>query len=429
VVALGLLRSTFFLADAAWVGRLGPAALEGMGASSFASWILHTLSDLVAVGLQALVARAIGAGQPGRARRLASQGMWGALALSALMVLAAGSAPQAYFGLLGFAGQDFGPSLAAGLAYLRTLLLGSPALVLFWVVHALFRGVGDTRTPMYIMAGSLALNIVLDPFLLFGLGPFPAMGVAGAALASVLTQGLGVVVGIVMLDRHGVRPRWTLPQPRMLWDLVRIGAPISLAGLGFCLVYVFLGPIVTTFGSGPMAALAVGHRIESIGYLFSVGVGTAAATLVGQNLGASKPAAAARTAELALRLVAVVLTPLALLYAAAATSLFAFFTDDPVLLAAGVSYLRIVSISVPFTGMEVLYENTFSGAGDTLPPLLITLPLTVLRIPAAWYLSTQTALGLDGVWLAIALSTVLKGIVLHLWWRRGRWQRRLGLEA
>jgi putative MATE family efflux protein len=429
VLALGLLRSAMFLADSAWVGQLGADALSGQAGASFASWILHGWGELAGIGLLALIARAVGARNDRRIQVLFTQGILLGAVLSVVAVLASGSAPALYFRLLGYVGEAFAPSLSAGEDYLTVLMQGAPTLVFFLIIHATFRAIGDTRTPLAITVVVVALNIGLDPVFMFGLGPFEALGVRGAALATVISDGIGAVIGFALLARRGVAPLLTGPDLRLIGAILRISAPMAVAGIGFSLVYVFLGPIVTAFGPEPMAALGVGHRIESVSYFFCVGVGTATATLVGQNLGASTPERAARTVQVAEKLLYKGLIPVSLVYLVAAPVLFSFFTDDPYLASSGTAYLRTVALVTIFMGWEVLFESAYSGAGDTLPPTLVTLPLTALRIPMAWALVEYTSLGLNGIWIAIAVSTVAKGIWLRAMFKRGRWKRKLGLDV
>lgn len=429
VLALGLLRSTMFLADSAWVGLLGPDALSGQAGASFAAWIMHSWGDLAAVGLLALIARAVGANATERLGKLLTQGLWLAVALSVGLVAASDSIPTVYFRLLGYAGNDFGPSMQAGKAYLQMLMLGGPTLVFFLVIHATFRALGDTRTPLAISVVAVIINIVFDPILMFGVGPIPALGIEGAALATVISDGVGAIIGIVVLARRGIKPSWVAPDVKLMGTILRISSPMAVAGFGFCLVYVFLGPIVTIFGPEPMAALGVGHRIESVAYFFCYGVGTAVATLVGQNLGACNPARAEQTVAAAERLMLKGLVPLSVLYVVAAPVLFSVFTDDPYVVSSGSNYLRMAGLVVVFMGWEVLFEQAYSGAGDTVPPTAVALPLTVLRIPLAWALVEWTSLGLNGVWIAIVLSTFVKGICLRAMFRRGHWKRKLGVEA
>lgn len=429
VLTLGLLRSAMFLADSAWVGLLGSDALSGQAGASFATWIMHSWADLAAVGLLALIARAVGAQAHDRVGKLLTQGLWLAALLSIGLVVTSDSLPTVYFRLLGYAGNDFGPSLQAGTAYLQVLMLGGPTLVFFLVVHATFRALGDTRTPLAISVVTVVINIIFDPILMFGVGPIPALGIEGAALATVISDGLGATIGFVVLAKRGVRPSWVAPNAKLIGSILRISSPMAVAGFGFCLVYVFLGPIVTIFGPEPMAALGVGHRIESVAYFFCYGVGTAAATLVGQNLGASDAGQAERTVAAAERLVLKGLIPLSVLYVVAAPVLFSVFTDDPYVVSSGSNYLRFAGLVAVFMGWEILFEQAYSGAGDTIPPTAVALPLTALRIPLAWALVKWTSLGLNGVWIAIVLSTFVKGICLRAMFRRGRWKRRLGVEV
>jgi len=429
VLTLGLLRSVMFLADSAWVGTLGSDALSGQAGASFASWIMHAWGDFAAVGVMALVARAVGAGSSERVRALYTQGLWLAAALGVVLVVFSASVPALYFEFLGFVGSDFGPSLTAGKEYLAMLMVGGPTLTLFLVIHAMYRALGDTKTPLAISAVAVVANIALDPVFMFGLGPVPELGVSGAALATVVSDGLAAVIGFIVLYKRGLRPRFALPSLRLSGNIVRISVPMAIAGIGFCLVYVFLGPILTDFGPQPMAALGVGHRIESVAFFLCVGIGTATSTLVGQNLGASRPDAAEVVVGLAEKVLLKGLLPLTVLFLITAPTIFSWFTDDPYFVSAGSSYLRAAALVFVFMGWEFLYEHSYSGAGLTLPPTLVSLPLTAARIPLAWAFVEWTTLGLDGVWVAIAVTTLAKGVCLRAMFRRGTWKKKTGLEV
>jgi putative MATE family efflux protein len=311
-----------------------------------------------------------------------------------------------------------------GLEYAGLLFLSAPLIFAFFVVEAAFRGRGDTMTPLKILGFALALNTVLDPLLIMGWGPVPAMGVSGAALATILSRLSGLAIAIYLLRpslSRGSRGRRG-PDARMAWRTVRIGAPMAAAGFFFCAVYVVIARITGRFGTEPLAALGIGHRVETLTYLTCVGFGTAAATLVGQNLGAGQPDRAAslvRRSLLILTLAQLAYTAVLLLLAHGIVSIF---TDDPGVIAHGATYLRIVAISQVFMGMEVLYMSAFGGAGSTMPTLAVDLPLTGMRIPLAWFLAVAVGLGPTGVWWAISLSTVAKGLALTAWWSRGTWK-------
>ena len=426
VIALGFLRSAFFLGDAWWVGHLGSAALEGLSGASFATWILHSWGDLGMVGILSLVARAAGAQNQERIRTLIGQGFMLSLCLGLLAAAGSFFLPSLYFNFVGFSHAELATARQEGIAYLTPLVLGTPFLMVHLLVHAVFRGLGNTRTPMLIMAASLVLNLVLDPLLLFGVGPFPKLGVAGAAWATIIANGIAAVIGMSLLTRSNLFRFHPTIDIRLWYQILVISAPIAFAGMGFCAVYVFLGPIVTAFGRGTMAALGVGHRVESLAYFYAYGVGQATATLVGQYLGASRPEGAWEAVRAAERLSLVVLGPLAILFLFGAPLIFSIFTDDPAFIQAGCGYLRWAALALVFMGWEMIYEEAFAGAGDTLPPTRIVLPLTVLRIPLAWVLANYTPLGLHGVWVAIALSTLSKGVFLRLSFARGGWAKRLG---
>ena len=231
VLTLGFLRSAMFLADSAWVGLLGPEALSGQAGASFASWIMHAWADLASIGLLALIARAVGAKEETRVGVVLTQGLWVALVLGAGLVFASGSLPSVYFRLLGYIGTDFGPALDAGESYLTVLMMGGPTLVFFLVVHATFRGLGDTRTPLAIAAAAVLLNLGLDPVFMFGLGPVPALGIKGAALATVTADGIGAPVGFIVLAKRGYRPRFLAPSVKLIGTILRISAPMAVAGL------------------------------------------------------------------------------------------------------------------------------------------------------------------------------------------------------
>lgn len=426
MIALGWLKSVYFLTDSYWVGRLGDAELAALGGAAFAWWMIYILCDLAAVGTHALSARHEGAGNPERIRPVLTQGLWVAGAVSVLLIVMAFPVRTLYFDLLDF-GQDTAEFIA-GSEYLGASLLGAAGLAGHAAVGAVFRGIGDTRTALWIAAVTLVANAALDPLLIWGLGPVPALGIAGAAWATAAANLAGVAVGLALLARRGLLPTLQGPRSAMMGLIVRIGGPVTISGLGFSLVYVLLGRFINDFGTEHMAALGVGHRLESVAYLFSVGLMVGAATMVGQHLGAGSPREAARSAHVAAVMCVVGMVPIAVALWVFAEPLLLLFTDDVATARAGVHYLRIQTLVLVFMGLEIVYEGGFSGAGDTMPTLVITGTLTAARIPLAWLFAYALGWGIGGVWWAIAVSTVLKGIVLPAWFSRGRWATALKQE-
>lgn len=421
MAALGILRACYFLTDSYWVGRMGPAPLAALGGSAFAWWMIVLACDLPATGAHALVARAEGAGRRERIAPILAQAAMLGLALCALLLTPAFAARGLYFDLLGFAPGSAEHLL--GQEYVGASLLGASALALYAVVGAAFRGLGQTRTALVITAGALVVNAWLDPLLIWGFGPVPALGIAGAAWATAIANAVGAAVGLALLASRGHRVRLLRPRVADLVQLVRIGTPVSASGLGFALCYVLLGRVITGFGSEQMGALGVGHRLEGMAYLVCVAFGVGAATMVGQHLGAGDAERARESAAGAARMCVLAMVPLAVVLLAFARPLFAAFTDDPATIEAGVLYLRIQALVLPLMALEEVYQGSFAGAGDTLAASIISFGWTAARVPAAWWLSHALGLGAAGVWIAIAGSTGIKGLLMWRWWRRGRWEQ------
>lgn len=419
MAALGVLRAGFHLTDSFFVGRLGPEALAALGGSAFGWWVIVLACDLPAVGAHARVARHEGAGDRARIGETLAQGLWVGLVLAALLALAY-PLRGLYFEVLGFARGS--SEHALGSEYLGAALLGASTLAASAVIGAAFRGLGQTRTALAITAFALVVNAALDPLLIWGIGPFPRLGVGGAAWATAIANAFAAGLALWLLSGRGVRLRIHRPERRELTAIATIGLPVTASGIGFAICYVVLGRAITSFGSEQMGALGVGHRLEGLAYLVCLAFGVGAATMVGQHLGAGDPLRARESARAAARTASLIMVPVTVALFVLARPLFGLFTDDPATVDAGVLYLRIQVAVLVFMALEEVYLGAFAGAGDTLAASAITFFFTAARIPVAWWLAYDAGLGVAGVWLAIAASTAIKGALLWAWWRRGRWQ-------
>jgi len=419
MAALGVLRAGFHLTDSFFVGRLGPEALAALGGSAFGWWVIVLACDLPAVGAHARVARHEGAGDRARIGETLAQGLWVGLGLAALLALAY-PLRGLYFELLGFARGS--SEHALGSEYLGAALLGASTLAASAVIGAAFRGLGQTRTALAITAFALVVNAALDPLLIWGIGPFPRLGVGGAAWATAIANAFAAGLALWLLSGRGVRLRVHRPVRGELTAIATIGLPVTASGIGFAICYVVLGRAITSFGSEQMGALGVGHRLEGLAYLVCLAFGVGAATMVGQHLGAGDPLRARESARAAARSASLIMVPVTVALFVLARPLFGLFTDDPATVDAGVLYLRIQVAVLVFMALEEVYLGAFAGAGDTLAASAITFFFTAARIPVAWWLAYDAGLGVAGVWLAIAASTAIKGALLWAWWRRGRWQ-------
>ncbi len=423
---------TFFqLIDSFWVGKIGAGALAAIGASSFMIWALFSLTALSTNGISTLVAQYTGAGKPIKARQTAGQGFLLSTLSGLILALVFFVSSSFWFGIMGLDGQVL--SLAQN--YFSIIMMGFVFSFWFSAAEAVFRGFGDTSTPMLILGMMLLVNAIIDPILIFGWFGLPALGIGGAALATVISEMTGTVLLLIFLRKKQFLPLFSVQdQPGLIHfetqtRFLQIGMPVAFNGFLFSLIYVFLTNIISRFGMGAVAAVGVCHRIEGIAWFASVGFSVAASTLVGQFLGAGQEKKARDAGWLVTFYGVLVLSVVSVLYYFFAPQLLAIFTDDPLVQAAGIEYLKIVAVFEIFLALEVIMEGIFSGAGYTLPVVLVTVPLTAVRIPLAYWLAVSYGLGTAGIWWAIALTTMLKGVLNMLLFVGGLWKKNLHLAG
>ena len=415
------LQSAFLIVDIFWVGKIGPAALAGIGMSSFIIWSIFSFIHLLSVGINAIVARRIGEGNGDEAMRVARNGLVFGVIGSAVTGLLFRLLLSPLFAVMNVPAEVE----EQGSAYMRIILLGITFTFLFFINNAIYRGMGDALTPFKILLFSVVLNAVLDPLLILGVGFFPRLGIEGAALASVISRGLGVFLGLLLLPRGTLARRelFKMPDFRLALSILKIGVPVAVSGLLFCAVYILLMRIASIFGTPALAAVGVGHKIESISFLTCLGFSAASSALVGQNLGAGNPNRAARSAWQSLGILSVPLFLFSILFFCFSDFFVSIFTSDKEVIRMGALYLTVVAVSQVFMGLEVTLEGAFGGAGNTIPPMIISIPVSFARIPLAYLLAVTYNLGFAGVCWSITLTTILKGILIAFWFSLGRWKR------
>jgi len=423
---------TFFqLVDSFWVGKIGAGALAAIGASSFMIWALFSLTALSTNGISTLVAQYMGAGKPIQARQAAGQGFILSTISGFFLALVFSMTSTFWFDIMGLDGAV----LVLAQNYFEIIMFGFVFSFWFSAAEAVFRGFGDTRTPMIILGLMLLVNAIIDPVLIFGWVGMPALGVSGAALATILSELTGTILLLIFLRKKQFLPVFKaaskpgLIQFGVQTRFLHIGMPVALNGFLFSLIYVFLTNIISRFGMGAVAAVGVCHRIEGIAWFASVGFSVAAATLVGQFSGAGQEAKASAAGWLVSFYGILVLSTVSVFYYFYAAPLMTVFTDDPVVQAIGIEYLRIVAIFEIFLALEVIMEGIFSGAGYTLPVVLVTVPLTAARIPLAWWFAIVLDIGTAGIWWAIALTTMLKGVLNTILFIAGFWKKKLHIAG
>jgi putative MATE family efflux protein len=417
------MESVFAVCDIFFVARIGIDAVATVGLTESLLTLLYAVAIGLAMATTALVARRIGEKKPEAAAVAAVQAIWLGLGIAALVGIPSWIyAPR----LLEFMGASQGV-IETGVPYTRILLGFNVVIILLYLNNAIFRGAGDPAIAMRALWIANGINLILDPCLIFGLGPFPELGVKGAAIATTIGRGTGVLFQLAML--YSGKGRISLRQAAfklklpVLFRLVRV----SLGGIGQFLIatasWVVLMRLVAPFGSAALAGYTIAIRIVVFALLPSWGLANAAATLVGQNLGAGRPERAEKAVWLTGKYNMIFLGFVTILFVATAGLMVRIFTDDPETLPIAAESLRIMSYGYMFYAWGMVFTQAFNGAGDTRTPTWINLiAFWMIQIPLAWWLSSSTGFGPRGVFWSIAIAESILTLIAAWMFRRGGWK-------
>jgi putative MATE family efflux protein len=404
--------------------------------------LLITVFMGINISTGALVARAVGARDADRACRVADQ----SLALTFIFSIVVGAlgyvASPAVLRWLGARDEV----VLLGTGYLQVTFAGLFFMCAAFVLSGVLHGAGDAMTPFYLGVLSTVFNLALNPIFIFGWLGLPAMGVSGAALATVIARIISLAYGMRMLlgGRLPVRlsVRGMRPDPGVMWRILSIGVPSSVQMVLRTLMDLALMSIVASFGTKTVAAYTIGMRIRMIGLFPSFSFGQSSAAMVGQNLGAGRPDRARRSAWTAVLMALAVSAASAAAFAVFARPIVAAFDTSPAVVEAGAYMLRVTAVGLATAAVGIVLSRSLAGAGDTISPLIVTLlVLWGFQIPAAGYLSGVGAIwgirlpfarlfepvclhGVGGVWYAITIASVFHALVLMPWFSLGRWQRK-----
>lgn len=430
IMATSLIQMAYNMTDMIWIGNLGANAVASVGAAGMYGWLSQSIATLARMGGQVNVGHRLGAGDADDAARYAQNALQLEVLLSVLfgLVMVLFTSP-----LIGFFHLNGEQVIRDAESYL--LITGG--LIIFSTLNQVFTGLitvtGNSRTPFLVTTAGLVLNIVLDPLFIFGIGPVPAMGVAGAAIATVMAQALVTLLYVLYArrDTHLLQKVRMFEKPDFskLKSIIRIGLPSAVQGALFTSISMVLARTVASFGDTAVAVQKVGGQIESISWMTADGFAAALNSFVSQNHGAGNFSRAKRGFRDALAVMSIwgVFTSLLLIFAAA--PIFRIFIREPEALPIGIDYLVILGFSQLFSCVEIMTTGAFSGFGKTLPPSITSIVLTAARVPMAMALSA-TALGLSGIWWSITISSILKGVVVLtlflLFLRRETRKRQLG---
>jgi putative MATE family efflux protein len=420
------MESIFAVVDVFFVGRLGPSAVATVGLTESLLTILYALAMGLGIGATAMVARRIGERDPDGAARAAVQALALGVAIAITIGIAGAIHAPRLLALMGASPEV----IATGTGYARVMIGGNATILLLFLGNAIFRGAGDAHVAMRVLWIANGINIVLDPLLIFGVGPFPALGVTGAAVATTIGRGTGVLIALTWLagtnGRIALARRHLRIEPAIMARITRLSLSGTLQVFIGMASWIALVRVIASFGSEAVAGYTIAVRVVLFALLPSWGMSNAAATMVGQSLGARKPDRAERAVWRAAFYNVCFLGVVGILFVAAAGPIVGLFTSDPQVLAHGITGLRTIAYGFLFYAYGMVLTQSFNGAGDTWTPTLINFFVFWLwEIPLAILLALVFDLGPLGVFIAMTVAFSTLAVVSAALFRRGRWKLRV----
>jgi putative MATE family efflux protein len=426
IIMANILQTAYQLIDTFWLGRLGANAVAAVSISFPILFLVLSLGAGLTLAGTVIVSQYKGADDQKMINFSASQTVMLVLLVSILLALVGYFSANPLMRLIGAGPEIFQDSVT----YFQVSSWGFVFLFMFFVFQSLMRGIGDVLLPMYIVLGTVFLNLVLDPLFIFGFGSIPGYGVAGAAIASVITQGLSAVAGLMILfsGKRGIKINFKDMGLKLDWvkRLFTLGIPASLEQSSRAAAMTVMVMLVTSFGSSVVAAYGIGARILSLVIVPALGFAIATTSLVGQNIGASKIKRAEKIGDLSSKIAFFGLTAIGILLFFFAETLTRFFVpNDPQVIQDGAKFIRIMAPSFGLLGVQQVLNGLFNGARFTQASMLISVfSMWVVRFPVAFILSSKTVLGFEGIWWAFPVSNLIAAIVAFSYYKSGHWKLR-----
>jgi len=425
MLAGALIQNLFNLVDLFFIGRLGHTAVAALAISGVVMAVLIMVAAGLSAGTLALIAHYTGKKDYYFADNVLFHTVILSIVLSVLMVGVGRFFTVPVLKLYGASPEVIGPASE----YLEVLFTYSISVFLFFCFNQALRGSGDAMVPLKVLIFSLLVNVVLDPVLIFGLGFFPAMGIVGSAVATVISRGLGVVILLVHFFRKGGSLRFhrrvfrfNLP---IMGRIIKIGFFSSFQIFLLQISFVFLIRFVTSFGVPALACYGIVQRLRMIVMAMGFGISGAAAVLIGQNMGAGQPDRATRAAWEAMKYYLMLVIPLGVVFFAFPYHVVSFFNDQAQVTKLGGVFLQFTASCFPFLAVGLVLSRSIQGAGDTAAPAVILgFALLVLRIPIAYILAFVLDIGINGIWIGICTSDIFNAVAMVLYFKSGLWKKR-----
>ncbi len=416
ILGTSFVQMAYNLTDMLWLGRVGSNAVAAVGIASYFSWIGVSLMLIGRIGAEVGVSQSLGARDKSKAELFAVNAVTLVLVLSAIYgTFTYLFAPN----LVSFFHIQNGEVEAAAISYIRIISVGSLLYYSNPTFTGIINGTGNSKLPFKINALGLIVNVVLNPVLIFGLGPFPQLGSDGSAIATVISQSVVFAVFVITIGRGEsalgkIRLRFQL-QAEFIKRIFKLGSPVALHSIFFASFAVTLGRIIAPWGAIPMAVQSIGAQIEALSWMTAGGFSTALSIFTGQNFGANRWDRIFKGYFTTISISGTIGIIVTICFLIFGREIYTLFLKEEEGIRLGVSYLSILAISQFFMCVEITTGGVFNGIGKTVPPSLVGITLTGFRIPLALYLSKPQLFGVTGVWWSITLSSVLKGVVLFGW--------------
>ena len=410
--------------DSYWIGKISSEHLAAIAVGTFLSWGAYALGELVPIGTNALVSQAVGARESDSAKHIGTLNLFNSVILGIIIaIILIPLLPVLY----SFTNLDAAKSALAN-DYIFPILILLPCTILFETGSAIFRGHGNTQTPFRLLLLVFSLKAILSPLLIFTFN----LGMSGASIATMVSYGSVFIIELALLTKAGHITslkkklssiiKETKYNFKVTKETFKIGLPLSLEGLAFSFIYVFVSRFVADFGTTGLAALGIGHRSEAIPYQVGEAFAVTASIVVGQNIGAGNTARAEKGAWRVLFLSWIPMAVYGIFLFLFPAEIAGIFTTDKAVIETAKVYNLIAAFSIFFAMSEQIFTGAFAGAGNSLPPLVIYLPLTALRIPLCALLAP--VYGMNGIWIAIFSTSIAKGVLIAFWFKLGRWKKR-----
>ncbi len=421
-----MMESVFAIVDILFVAKLGADAIATVGITESLMTLIYAVGFGLSIATTAIVSRRIGEHDPENAAKSAFQAIIAGFIISIMIAVPGVIYSKELLRLMG-ASESI---IETGYLYPAIMLGGNVVIMLLFIINAVFRSSGDAAISLRVMVLANLINIILDPCLIFGLGPFPELGVIGAAVATTTGRGIAVIFQFYLLfkgkHRIKIRPRHMKVSADIILKLLRLSVGGIFQNLIATSSWIFMVRIISGFGTAAVAGYFIGIRILIFTLLPSWGLANAAGTLVGQNLGAKEPKRAERAVMAAAWFNMILLGLISVIFISSPRFYISIFTKDPEVIAAGVICLRTISFGYILYALGMVMTQAFNGAGDTRTPTLINLlAFWAIEIPLAYILANKTGLQEEGVYIAIIIAETVLSLIAFYYFKKGYWKDRI----